>query len=215
MKTKILFVASEFAPGMILFASTIITTLNKDERFDIYAVVVNSGNKSYAAALGDISEERLLQIEYPQNKIIKLFYKFFPIPVIMAIKRFEKKIEPDVVHLLIGDFALSPYLTFRKPKDNWYYTVYDLYPHEVSSGKLSGILFHKYIVWGYKLLRNRILNLTTSSNTQYEELKRMVKLVRLLGAFERYAYGVWKIQWEMLSPKFCLVLGNSCTELPD
>ena len=79
MKTKILFIASEFAPGMIPFASTIITTLNRDERFDVYALVVNSGNKSYAVTLGDMSKEHLLQIEYPQNKIIKLFYKFFPL----------------------------------------------------------------------------------------------------------------------------------------
>ena len=121
MKTKILFIASEFAPGMIPFASTIITTLNRDERFDVYALVVNSGNKSYAVTLGDMSKEHLLQIEYPQNKIIKLFYKFFPISVIMAIKRLEKKIKPDVVHLLTGDFALSLYLSFRKLKDNWYY----------------------------------------------------------------------------------------------
>ena len=102
MKTKILFIASEFAPGMIPFASTIITTLNRDERFDVYALVVNSGNKSYAVTLGDMSKE----------------------------------------HLLTGDFALSLYLSFRKLKDNWYYTVHDLHPHEVNSRKLTDVLFH-------------------------------------------------------------------------
>lgn len=48
MKTKVLFIASEFAPGMIPFASTIIKALCKDGRFDVYAIVVNSGRKTYA-----------------------------------------------------------------------------------------------------------------------------------------------------------------------
>ena len=75
MKTKVLFVASEFAPGMIPFASTIIKTLGNDERFDVYAVVVNSGRKSYAAALEGMAKGHLAQIEYPSSKILKLLYK--------------------------------------------------------------------------------------------------------------------------------------------
>lgn len=179
MKIKVLFVACEFAPGMIPFASTIITTLNKDERFDVYAVVVNSGNKSYAAALDGMSKEHLLQIEYPKYKMFKLFYKFLPVSIIMTVKRFEKRIKPDVIHLLTGDFAFAPYLFLCKPKDNMYYTVHDLYPHEVRSNGLCNMLIHKYIVWGYKMLRNKIPNLTTSSNTQYEELKRIYSNKRI------------------------------------
>lgn len=180
MKTKVLFVACEFAPGMIPFASSIITTLNKDERFDIYAVVVNSGSKSYAVALNGMSKEHLLQIEYPKLKMFKLFYKFFPVSIIMALRRLEKRIKPDVVHLLTGDFAFAPYLSLFKPKDNFYYTVHDLHPHEVRSVGIRDMLMHKYIVWGYKLLRNRIPNLTTSSNIQYEELKRIYSNKRIL-----------------------------------
>ena len=146
MKTKVLFIACEFAPGMIPFASSIITTLNKDERFDVYAVVVNSGRKSYAAALDGMTKEHLLQIEYPKHKMLKLFYKFFPFSIITAVRRFEKIIKPDVVHLLTGDFAFAPYLFLCKPKDNLYYTVHDLHPHEVKSVGIRDILIHKYIV---------------------------------------------------------------------
>lgn len=180
MKTKVLLIASEFAPGMIPFASTIIKTLCKDGRFDVYAVVVNSGRKTYVKVLDSMAEGHLVQIEYPSNKAVKLFYKFFPVSVIKAIRRCEKSIQPDVVHLLTGDFTLAPYLSLCKPRNNWYYTVHDLHPHEVSSRGLCDVLFHKYVVWGYKRLRDKIANLTTSSKTQYEELKRLYPDKRIL-----------------------------------
>ena len=180
MKTKVLFIASEFAPGMIPFASTIIKTLSKDERFDVYAVVVNSGRKTYVKVLDSMAEGHLVQIEYPSNKTVKLFYKFFPVSIIRMIRKYEKSIQPDVVHLLTGDFTLAPYLSLCKPRNNWYYTVHDLHPHEVSSRGLCDVLFHKYVVWGYKRLRDKIANLTTSSKTQYEELKRLYPDKRIL-----------------------------------
>ena len=173
MKTKVLFVASEFAPGMIPFALTIIKTLGNDERFDVYAVVVNSGRKSYAAALEGMAKGHLVQIEYPSSKILKLLYKFFPVSVIRAVRRLESGIKPDVLHLLTGDFTLAPYLFLCRPKRNWFYTVHDLHPHEVSSKKITDVFFHKYVVWGYRQLRDNIANLTTSSKTQYKELKRI------------------------------------------
>lgn len=48
MKIKVLFVATEFAPGMIPFASSIINTLAKDPKFEVYALVVNSGDYTYS-----------------------------------------------------------------------------------------------------------------------------------------------------------------------
>ena len=158
---------------MIPFASTIIKTLGSDERFDVYAVVVNSGHKSYAAALGGMAEGHLVQIEYPSSKVLKLQYKFFPVSVIRAVRRLERDIKPDVLHLLTGDFTLVPYLFLCRPKRNWFYTVHDLHPHEVSSKKITDVFFHKYVVWGYRQLRDNIANLTTSSKTQYKELKRI------------------------------------------
>mgnify|MGYP000056554007 CR=1 FL=1 len=170
---KILFVASEFAPGMIPFASNIIKTLSNDERFDVYAVVVNSGRKSYSTALDGIAEGHLVQVEYPRRKVVKLLYKFLPVSVIRAVRILEREIKPDVLHLLTGDFTLAPYLFLCRPKRNWFYTVHDLHPHEVKSKKITDVVFHKYVVWGYKRLRDNIVNLTTSSRFQYEELKRI------------------------------------------
>lgn len=100
--------------------------------------------------------------------------------IIRTIRKYEKSIQPDVVHLLTGDFTLALYLSLCKLRNNWYYTVHDLHPHEVSSRGLCDVLFHKYVVWGYKRLRDKIVNLTTSSKTQYEELKRLYPDKRIL-----------------------------------
>lgn len=173
MKTKVLFVASEFASGMIPFASKIITTLSKNINYEVYAIVVNSGNKSYNTLLSDVDPNHLITIEYPQNKFFKLIYKFYPYTIIKTINRFDKLYNPDIIHFLTGDFTLAPYYLIKKPKNNVYYTVHDLYSHEVRYTSLINCFLHKYVVWGYKLLRDRIENLTTSSVAQFEELKRL------------------------------------------
>ena len=170
---KILYVASEFATGMIPFAAKIISTMNQDSRYEVYAVVVNSGQYTYANSIQGMDDKHLVQIEYPEQKILKLFYKFYPLPIIKAINRLEMKIKPDMVHLLTGDFTLAPYMLLRNSNVNYYYTVHNLYPHEVNRGNIAVNLLHKYINWGYKQLRNCVSNLTTSSLSQYEELKKI------------------------------------------
>ena len=173
MKIRILLVASEFASGMIPFATTIINALRRDENFDVFALVVSSGGRSYAEHLKGMDADHLTQLEYPKSKLLKLLYKFYPIPIINAINRIDRKLKPNAVHLLTGDFSLAPYLSFSRKRKNWYYTVHDLHPHEVHSGNIANRLLHEYIVWGYRRLRNRIFNLTTSSRLQYDELKSL------------------------------------------
>jgi glycosyltransferase involved in cell wall biosynthesis len=41
---RILLIATEFAPGMIPYASSIINTLSNSEKFEVFAIVVNSPN---------------------------------------------------------------------------------------------------------------------------------------------------------------------------
>lgn len=173
MKIKILFVASEYSSGMIPFAGTIIKMLNEDEHFEVYALVVNSGNNTYKRVLKGLDKTHLFQIEYPKNKIKKLIYKFYPVSIIQALKEMGRRIKPDIIHLLTGDFGFAPYLLLHKPSNKFYYTVHDLNPHKLKSNSLTAKLLRRYIDWGYRLLRNRINNLTTSSQMQYEELKNI------------------------------------------
>lgn len=172
---KILYIASEFATGMIPFAAKVISTMNQDCRYEVYAVVVNSGQYSYTGLIQGMDERHLVQIEYPKNKLLKLLYKFYPFPIIKTLRRLERSIKPDIIHLLTGDFTLAPYVMLWnfKSKNNIYYTVHDLHPHEVNKSSIIHNLLHKYINWGYKRLCDLAQHLTTSSFAQYEELKHI------------------------------------------
>ena len=60
---KILFVASEYAPGMIPFAVSIINTLAKDVRFEVHCVCVNSRNKSYRGLVDKQAHPTNIQVQ--------------------------------------------------------------------------------------------------------------------------------------------------------
>ena len=169
-KLKVLLVASEFAPGMIPFAATIINTLARDVRFDVHCICVNSKNKSY---LGLVEQKaNPIYIEYPSSKVVKMIYKVWPFKVISEINKVRKVYNPDVVHFLTGDFTLAFYVRCYKDA-KMFYTVHDLHPHEVKLDTLLEKIIFKYVVWGYRKCRESIDNLTTSSLTQLKELKQL------------------------------------------
>lgn len=165
---KILLVASEFAPGMIPFAATIINTLAKDKRFEIHCICVNSKDKSYRGIIE--KQAHPIHIEYPGSKVVKMLYKIWPFRVITEIDNFMKDYNPDIVHFLTGDFTLASYIRLHK-NANMYYTVHDLHPHEVRLNSILEKIIFKDVVWGYRKCRESIDNLTTSSLCQLEELK--------------------------------------------
>lgn len=170
MRQKVLFVASEFAPGMIPFAATVINTLAEDERFEVHAICVNSGKYGYNGLISKNANPKF--VDYPQNKVSKLIYKFWPFHIINAIEKARKTLKPDVVHFLTGDFTLASYVIL-KHDDTFYYTVHDLHPHEVKTSSLLDAIIFKDIIWGYRKCRESISNLTTSSWSQLMELQKI------------------------------------------
>lgn len=100
---RILLIATEYAPGMIPYASSIINALSKSSDFEIYAVVVNSEACSYCNNLGEL--QNIEYIEYPHSKFFKLIYKIYPARVIRKIKKIAKARNIDAIHLLTGDFS--------------------------------------------------------------------------------------------------------------
>lgn len=169
-KINVLFVASEYAPGMIPFAATIINTLASDTRFNISCICVNSGNQTYKGLLSE--NVHTIFIEYPKSKYLRLIYKFWPFSIINILQSVQNNNKFDYIHFLTGDFTLAYYIQFRNAS-KMCYTVHDLYPHEVViTGFINKIIF-KLITKGYKKIRDKIDNLTTSSYMQVKELRKI------------------------------------------
>lgn len=164
---KILIVASEFSPGMIPFATTIISSLSKDSRHKIHAIVVNSGKYSYHFD----SIDNISSIRYPKSIFLKFLYKFWPIPIIKAIELENTLFKPDIIHFLTGDFTLGLYALFSNSlRFKLCYTVHDLSPHELSLKDIRSNLLQCLISINERILRSRARILTTSSLAQMKIL---------------------------------------------
>lgn len=169
---KLLFIASEYASGMIPFATTIINTLSQDRRFEVHCICVNSRKSSYKGLIA--KEAHPVFVDYPEGKIKKIIYKIWPFGIIDRIRLACDELNPDVIHFLTGDFTLATYISLHVD-ERFYYTVHDLHPHEVKTSSIMEYLIFKDIVWGYKKCRDVVGNLTTSSFSQLVELRTLYK----------------------------------------
>lgn len=174
---KILYIASEPAPGMIPFAVSIINSIAKYTDYEVHCVCVSSNKMGYEGKI--CPKAHPCHIKMSNNTLVKAFSKIWPIQVISAINQKRKQVKPDIVHFLTGDFSLSLYIRFFAD-ESFYYTVHDLYPHEINFQCNKDKIIHKIIVNGYERCRDAINNLTTSSNNQLEDLKQMYKGKRII-----------------------------------
>lgn len=173
---KILFIASEPAPGMVPFAVTIINALSNVPDYEIHCICVNSGKLGYK---GKISENaHPIFVESFNNCILKAIGKIWPYKVIAKIKQTKREVRPDIIHFLTGDFTLAFYIRLRADK-SFYYTVHDLHPHETYGEGLKNRLIHQLIVKGYKRCRDVVANLTTSSVEQLVEMQSIYPKKRI------------------------------------
>lgn len=169
-KIKILFVASEFASGMIPFGASVINALADTKNFEVFCLCVNSEKNTYKPYIK--TNANPVFIEYPQQKLKKIIYKFWPFQIVKAIKRFVAEEHPDIIHFITGDFSLAYFIRFfRQP--GICYTVHDMFPHEVQNSSILSPLKKWTINKGYEICRDYAPNLTTSSKEQFELLKKM------------------------------------------
>jgi len=169
--TKILFVASECAPGMVPFASTIINSLSSLDEYSVYAVLANNAKQVYKNTID--KKVNATFIDSPACKFEKLVSKFYPFRLVEAIKQVAEQNNIKKIHLLTGDFSLYQFVKRNLDSYEFYYTVHDLHQHESNTMSFWGRLLHKYVIYANKGLRDKISNLTTSSQAQYEELKQI------------------------------------------
>lgn len=170
MKKRILLVATEPAPGMVPFASTIINTLAQDSRFSVKCICVSRAGSDYRNYIDSSVDAVFLNM--PENRIKRLIYKFWPSEYISTIRRVELEFRPDCVHFLTGEFSLALSFLFT-PKSNHYLMVHDLRPHEVVHRKVKDAWLEKWILLANRLCRYLIPNLTTCSYEQVDELVRL------------------------------------------
>lgn len=169
-RRKIFLVATEYAPGMIPFAASVINTLAESNQFDICCLCVNSKNRTYLPYIN--VNAKPFFIEYPSRKWKKILYKFWPFEIIKAIRRIIKEEHPDIIHFLTGDFSLALFLKLFNTS-HMCYTVHDVLPHKVQNFSFLSPFKRLVINGGYKICRTSIQNLTTSSKSQFEVLKKI------------------------------------------
>ena len=170
---KVLLIASEYAPGMLSFASSIINRLSESSEFEVYAVVVSRGKFKYEPLLCEKAKKKTICIEAPANCILeKLLFKIWPSKLISNINKTIRDNHIECIHFLTIDFTLTLFIYLKlRGNNSVYYTVHDLWPHEVERKSLAGRLISCYINWSTKINMKIIPNLTTSSRTQYIALK--------------------------------------------
>lgn len=170
-KIRVLFIATDPSAGMIPFVSTILNVLNADTRFIVKALCVNAKGKSFKESIN--CDLDIVYFEYPKTAIKKLFYKIYPYAIINKINKILKEESFDIVHFLVGEFAFAYFIKQFKDKNIICNTIHDLHSHEREKLSFKEYLIDLIIKHGDKIFISNTPNLTTSSKTQYEELKKL------------------------------------------
>ncbi|MGL4994249.1 MAG: glycosyltransferase [Bacteroidales bacterium] len=173
---KILYICSEFAPGMIPFGSTILNTIFKDKSIEARAIVLSKDRYSYRNSIDKEFHDRVIFLESPKGKLGKIINKIYPTDIKAELIKLFKSDSFDVVHLLTLDFTLWGLIEFLKSNSKVIYSVHDLNPHETYSYTIKDSLFNLYIKRSSSYLIDRSQYLVTSSQSQYKELKALFPL---------------------------------------
>lgn len=177
MKKKVLYIASEAAPGMIPFAATIINSLACSKKVDIHVICCNTSQGNYRGYLD--SSVKVKYIEFNNNPINSLISKIWPHQLINVLDEEIKRIKPSIIHLITGDYSLALYIQLYKRKYIFCYTVHDLHPHEMGGLSLKESIMRHLINHGYKKCMDSASILTTCSYEQYTELQKMYPTKRV------------------------------------
>lgn len=171
---KILFVATEPAPGMVPFAASIINTFAEAGHL-VWALTLSSNECSYRKVI--VKKVSLYDKAFPTSKSGKLLHKFYPRSLFEEIEQIVTDNRIKNIHLLTGEYGLAIHYTQKlNKKYNLVYTVHDLEQHPTTNKefltRLKVSCFDSF--FHLMTLRNiRIANnLVTSSKTQYQVLKQ-------------------------------------------
>ena len=171
-KIKVLIVAAVPAAGMIPFVVTIANTLADDDRFEVHALVVDKEEMSYSDKF--CKNVRVKAVSKPDSSLGKLLFKIYPVKLFNLLEGLIGEIKPEIVHFMVGEYLFANHIKNVKPESSLCLTVHDLHPHERNKQSIKDDLIYKEIIHkGYKKCESFIPTLTTSSLSQYKELKEL------------------------------------------
>lgn len=172
-KKKILIVASEPAAGMVPYVATICSILENSNQFDLFVIAVNSRKRNFNSL---IKVNQIQYVQYPNNQLMNIGYKFYPSNLLTNIKDTIKEHEIDLVHFISGDYSVWSVFKYLKIKNiKIVYTIHDLKPHASTNMSPLGKILHNYVIHMRSFIQSRADILTTSSISQFEEMKLLYK----------------------------------------
>ena len=103
-----------------------------------------------------------------------MLFKIYPVKLFNLLEGLICEIKPEIVHFMVGEYLFANHIKNVKPESSLCLTVHDLHPHERNKQSIKDDLIYKEIIHkGYKKCESFIPTLTTSSLSQYKELKEL------------------------------------------
>lgn len=168
-KRKILYIVSEDASGMRPYAATILKTVMNENSWAVIVVRDEKSKDSYKL----LPQQNIIYIDYPQRKLGKLIWHFYPKKLINAIERLIENNRIELVHTLTVEISLA-YVVRRLFKGvTVLHTVHDAIEHEVKHKSVIDWVKYKMLVSNpNKKIIGWAKNIVTNSKPQVEYLQK-------------------------------------------
>lgn len=170
---KVLYVATEPAPGMVPFASSIINSAKSSGK-DVWAITVSNKELSFSDSIS--ADVHLFDASFPTSLLGKFQFHFFPINLYRAIRKVADSNGIEEIHFLTGEYGMG--VCFSSLINRRYrltYVVHDWEQHPLGSNQIS-LLSRLFTLWFYLMthINAKVSNcLATCSKIQYECLCRI------------------------------------------
>lgn len=171
---KILIVASEYAIGMLPFASNLYNILSRVDGLEVYGIFYSKGNCNYRRLIDTDLHNRAIFIENTSGRIKNLCNKFLPITLYRTICDTADKHGIKNIHFVSGDFTFGFLSLFLRRKYTLFYTAHDVTPHPLNHLPLHKRFLNGVIVRiGTLQMIHRAHYVTTCSPKQVQQLKQL------------------------------------------
>ncbi|MBQ4918176.1 MAG: glycosyltransferase [Muribaculaceae bacterium] len=165
---RVLYIVSEDAPGMRPYATTILQSQLNAESHALIVIRSEESKRSYSS----LPQQTITFIDYPQGKLSKLMWHFYPKRLVDRINDVIAKNDIDLVYTLTGEISLAYVFGAIQSKVKVLHTVHDANEHDMKHTSVVSLLKHKILVaYPSKMMCRKAKNLITNSKNQVEALQ--------------------------------------------